>query len=59
MLRDIARILEAMESLQRAFVWNDTPPGLEYWCDVYDKLYTLYIDAVQMEIEKRLAVVNG
>lgn len=45
------RIHKAMESLLYAFIWNDAPPGLDYWCGVYDNLYELYIKEVRLESE--------
>lgn len=43
------RIHKAMESLLHAFIWNDTPPGLEYWDGVYNNLFELYIKEVRLE----------
>ena len=35
--KDIAKL--SAELIANAFVWSDSDEGLEYWAEVYDKLY--------------------
>ena len=42
---DSGRIWDAIYALRSAFLWNETPPGLDYWCDVCDTLTELAVNA--------------
>lgn len=54
MLTDSARIWNVVYALEGAFIWNETPPGLEYWCDVCAVLIKLAKD-----VEAREEAVGG
>lgn len=51
MRTDSACIWNAVHALEGAFLWSDTPPGLEYWCDVCNTLIDLALKAEAIEAE--------
>lgn len=51
MLTDSACIYNAVHALEEAFIWNNTPPGFDYWCDVCDTLIDLALKAEAIEAE--------
>ena len=48
---DSGRIWEAVHALRGAFIWNNTPPGFDYWCSVCDTLTDLARQAEAIEAE--------
>ena len=51
MLTYSGRIWNVVHALEGAFLWSDTPPGLDYWCNVCDTLADLAIQAEAIEAE--------